>query len=110
MPTVSVQPTGVLLAVNCGETVFQAAARLGVKWPNVCGGKGLCRTCWFEIVEGAQNVAPIQDPEAAALRLLLPTLETARPVRLACQAAIWGDVVVRKPGVRPAPEPERKAS
>ena len=108
MATVNVQPAGVLLDVEFGETVFSAATRHGVKWPNVCGGNGLCRTCWFEIVEGERNVAPIKDREAAGLRLLLPTLVAARPVRLACQAGICGDVTIRKPGVRPSEAPERR--
>jgi 2Fe-2S ferredoxin len=101
MATVKVEPAGVHLEVKAGETVFQAAVRRGVRWPNVCGGNGLCRTCWFEIVEGEENLAPVEEREAAALRLLAPTLGPARPVRLACQARICGDVTVRKPGVRP---------
>lgn len=101
MPRLRVEPSGLELDVEPGDTAFQAAARVGATWPNVCGGQGLCRTCWFEVLSGEEHLAPAQTREVEALRLLAPTLGTSRPVRLACQAAILGDLIVRKMGVRP---------
>lgn len=103
MPRVRIEPAGVVLDLEPGETLFVAARRLGARWPNICGGNGLCRTCWFEVIEGDNNLSPVEAHEASGLRLLVPTLETGRTVRLACQARIQGEMVVRKLGVRAAP-------
>ena len=54
------------------------------------------------VVAGQANLAPIGAVEERGMDILLRSFpESAGSIRLACQATLTGDVVVRKPGVRP---------
>ncbi|MBI1186052.1 MAG: 2Fe-2S iron-sulfur cluster binding domain-containing protein [Alphaproteobacteria bacterium] len=97
---VHVEPAGVTLEVEPGETVLEAARRCGVAWRSVCGGHAQCRTCWFEALAPDDAWSVIAPLEAAALALLAPAVEAEGPVRLACQARPLRDARVRKLGVR----------
>jgi 2Fe-2S ferredoxin len=97
--TVLVQPAGLRLAPEPGETVFAAAVRVGYRWPTVCGGLGTCRTCVMVVESGRENCAPIGDLEAEGLDALKEPRDGVH--RLACQTRVSGDVVVTKRGVRP---------
>ncbi len=109
--TVHVEPAGVDLVVDDCETVMHAAERLGYRWPTVCHGQAVCTTCFFEVLEGSEHLVAAAPLERHALDNS-PVVELAaggevrrevrREVRLACQATVTGDVVVRKRGVRPA--------
>jgi ferredoxin len=99
--TVTVQPNGVRLDPEPGETVFLAAARQGYRWPTVCGGLGTCRTCLMVVDEGRENCSPIGDLEAEGLDALKEPKDGVR--RLACQTRVSGDVLVTKRGVKPIP-------
>lgn len=99
MPHVIVQPKGVELALKQGETVFDGARRLGYSWPTVCGGQGTCSTCYMSVADGSENLSEPSAYEREGLeRLDIP--EGPNPVRLACQAKVFGDVTVTKRGVR----------
>ncbi|MGW1747273.1 2Fe-2S iron-sulfur cluster-binding protein [Streptomyces sp. NPDC002092] len=95
---VSVAPLGAELEVLDGEDLFTAAQRLGYRWPTVCGGKGTCRTCFVEVVEGVENCSPVGPLEREGIEAL------RRPVdgltRLACRLRVEGPVTVTKRGVR----------
>jgi ferredoxin, 2Fe-2S len=100
--TVQVQPSGVTLEVDDGETIFAAAARHGYSWPTVCGGLGSCRACVLSVVEGGEHLSPIGKWEREGLDEVLVGLHgDPAQYRLACQAKASGDVVVHKPGVVP---------
>ncbi len=101
---VHVEPAGADIDVGDGESVMHAAERQGYRWPTVCHGQAICTTCFFEVVEGAENLAPVQPLERAALSQSPLTQLAAGHVRLACQARVTGPVTVRKRGVRPAAE------
>ncbi|MFW0153049.1 2Fe-2S iron-sulfur cluster-binding protein [Mycobacterium sp. smrl_JER01] len=98
---VGVEPRGIVVEVNEGETIMAAAERSGYRWPTLCHGDGTCSICWVEVTEGAEQLSAIEDNERETLELLSPRLRATRTVRLACQARVNGDVTVRKPGVRP---------
>jgi ferredoxin, 2Fe-2S len=101
MATVEVRPSGAVFDVQAGETVIQAAWRHGYTWPTVCEGKGSCRACVLQLVEGADALSPIGRWEQEGLDSVTPTLPgDAASYRLACQVTIDDDVVVRKVGVR----------
>jgi len=98
--TVRVEPAGVDIEVGDGESVMHAAERQGYRWPTVCHGQAVCTTCFFEVVQGAEHLAPRGPLERSALAQSPVTQAVAGEVRLACQARITGPVTVRKRGVR----------
>jgi ferredoxin len=101
MATARVEPAGIELEVLAGESVMAAAVRTGYRWPTVCGGQGTCRTCFFEVVEGATNLSPVESFEREGLDSLGPIPGGNLERRLACQARVMtGTVTVRKRGVR----------
>lgn len=96
--TVLVQPVGIRLTPEPGETVFAAAQRSGYRWPTVCGGLGTCRTCVMKVEEGREYCSAIGELEAEGLDALKEAKDGVH--RLACQTSVSGDVVVHKRGVR----------
>ena len=101
MTTVRVLPADFVFEVPAGVTVMDAAQQAGLIWPTVCGGEGTCLTCVLEIHDGVDRVVAMTDGEAEAIAVLPARLRAAGPaLRLACQLEPFGDIVVRKPGVR----------
>lgn len=69
---------------------FHAAA---VDWMHACGAKGRCTTCRMIVLRGAEKLGPMTAAEEKYRRAgLLQNNE-----RLACQAVVSGDLVVRVP-------------
>jgi ferredoxin, 2Fe-2S len=97
MPSVRVEPEGFVLTVEPGETLIEAAWRLGYVWPTTCYGKAECTMCHVEVLAGAGHLSAVGDEEAAALAMLG---RRGRGMRLACRLQLAGDAVVRKQGVR----------
>jgi chlorosome envelope protein X len=95
---IRVEPAGVELVLEDGETLFLAAGRAGYKWPTICGGQGTCRTCFVRIQEGAENCSPMEPLETEAIHALRQPLDGS--TRLACQLRTTGPVTVTKRGVR----------
>jgi len=95
---VTVAPAGLIFEPEPGETVFDAARRLGYVWPTLCGGLGTCRTCYVTVQDGVDHCAPMPALEQEAIDAL------GRPrdgrTRLACQLHIDGPIVVTRRGVR----------
>jgi 2Fe-2S ferredoxin len=100
MTTVRVEPDGITLTLNGGETLIEAAWRLGYEWPTTCYGRAECTACHVEIVAGSANASAIGEDEAAALAILPAR---GRRLRLACRVRFEGDAVVHKRGVRAMP-------
>ena len=90
MPRLVVQPLGLRVEADVGETVFEAARRAGVEIPGVCGGLGLCGKCVVRVLRG--KVSP---PSRRELKLLGRRVRAG--FRLSCQARILGDVEVEVP-------------
>ncbi len=103
--TVRVEPSGIAFEAEPGETVMHAAVRQGHRWPTLCHGEGSCTICHFEVIGEAAGLAPPSATESDALRHCGASRWCAGEVRLACQARVLGDVVVRKKGVRPLNAP-----
>ena len=99
---VRVEPAGVDIAVDEGETLMAAAVRAGYRWPTVCGGQAQCGVCVLTVESALDALAPPSPLEAGRLavvpeRVLWPDAE----LRLACQLRIDVDgLVVFKRGVR----------
>ena len=99
--TVTVQPRGVVVVVSPGQTVYEAAVEQGVRWPTTCQGMGTCRLCFMSVIEGADDLDPVEPFEAEGLAAVLDPVRKG-PVRLACQVRPRTDLVVIKRGVRAA--------
>jgi ferredoxin len=88
----------------CGEeSLLAAALRLGLRWPTVCGGNGVCGTCWVLVEDGGERLSEPADAERATLQKGLKGKDPR--ARLACQARVMGPATVTRRGVRrSAPE------
>ena len=96
---VRVLPSQVVLEVHDGETVFQAAARLDVRWPSICHGDCECGVCFMVVQCGAEYLSDKSKIEADRLALGLKANDPA--ARLACRTKVDGDATVVRRGVRP---------
>ena len=102
MPIITVLPLGVKIEGEEGKSVFHAAVEAGYRWPTVCQGLGSCRTCYMQVVEGADGFEEPDDWEQEGLEDLESTVGGVHAgVRLACQALVCGEATVRKTGVKP---------
>lgn len=74
-----------------GTSLLEACEALGCGIEAACGGFAACNTCRVAVLGGAGGLSALCDEE-------LPFLD-ADDQRLACQACVRGDVVVRlEPG------------
>ena len=103
---VVVQPKGIVLEAELGETIMGAANRLGYSWPTLCGGEATCTVCVCEVLENEDSLSPRSPSEAAEIkRKLGPLKGDISRLRMACQAQVRGDVTVSKRGVRLRKQP-----
>lgn len=101
MPSiVRVEPIGIDIVTEAGETVMTAAVRGGLRWPNICGGKGECGACRLVVVKGNLADTPLTPLEQLRQQLSRLAEPGELGPRLACQLVPNGDLVVRKAGVR----------
>lgn len=87
---VTFTPLGTTAETKPNETVLDAARRAGAPIGNSCGSVGVCGRCRVRVLAGAENISM---PTMIELRVA-----TQRGFeddeRLACQAAVLGDVEV----------------
>jgi 2Fe-2S ferredoxin len=100
MVIIRLEPSGYEIPAQPGETLMEAARRAGYYWPTTCGGNGECTTCACTIVEGAANVSEMGRFESKSLLAGRGRSAVSQGLRLGCQTRVFGDIVVRKPGVR----------
>lgn len=98
--TVTIEPSGLTVDVPDGERLMQAARDAGFWWPNQCDMQCRCTGCFVTIVSGAEHLSEMGRAEAEALINQRGRDALENPVRLACQLGVYGDVTVRKTGVR----------
>jgi len=99
-PVVRVEPLGVDIEVQPGETLIEAAWRQGFDWPTVCYAQAECTLCHVRVLEGSENLAPMQQQESKTIQELLGRARHRDAIRLACRLEVRGNVVVRKNGVQ----------
>lgn len=87
MPVVTVQPEGVRITVPQKSDLLIALRNAGVNVESVCGGRGVCKKCIVEIVSGS-----LTEPSSAETGI-----DVLQDMRLACQAKVLGDAVVKVP-------------
>ena len=98
--TVTVEPSGLQVEVADGENLMQSARNLGMWWPNQCDMQCRCTGCFVMVLEGGEHLSSMGRAEREALLNQRGRHALEQPVRLACQLGIYGDVTVRKTGVR----------
>ena len=101
MRVVRVEPAGVDIPVDDGETLMAAAVRAGYRWPTVCGGQAQCGVCVLTVVSPSELPPP--SPLEAGRLAVVPEriLDPSAVLRLACQLRVEADgLVVFKRGVR----------
>jgi ferredoxin len=84
------EPSGRTLRVPRGTLLVEAARRAGLPIASACGADGLCARCGVRVLAGAGALSP--ESEAERLRKRRNRVDPA--LRLACRAAILGDVEV----------------
>lgn len=95
-------PSGRRGRVPAGETLLEAARRVGVEIESICGGRLTCNKCLVEIEEGdfqkhgivsrRSHVAPPREDEAELLNGM-----GGSDCRFSCVARVQGDVLVFVP-------------
>ena len=98
MPKITFQPFGVTVDCAEGESLFDAARRMGVPVATACAGKATCGLCRMKIVSGAEHLTPFNSGE----RKHLGNVYFLTKERLSCQARVQGSgddvqVVVKVP-------------
>ena len=101
--TIIFQPSGFRGKMPKGKTIIEAARELGENIESLCGGKGTCGKCRILISEGRyakygidsrrKNLSSWQETEAN----FIDKKQRAEGFRLACCAAIKGDVLAFVP-------------
>jgi len=84
-------PSGVRRQVDAGTTVLDAARAAGVDLDSTCGGRGLCGRCQVSAPDHSLSAAGPTELGYKGRRPLTGDM------RLGCQAAVTGDVVVEIP-------------
>ena len=91
------RPTGQVITVPPGTTIFNAASWAGLTIDAACGGLGTCGKCKVRIVHGVQAETPDD------LDHLTPE-ELAEGWRLSCRAVVRSDTVVEVPRLLTKPK------
>lgn len=111
MPTIIVQPEGLVIQGPSGATIMEAARALGFYWPTTCDAQGICTSCATQVLQGMENLSPMGRGEQRTLEGDLGGIAVCRGRwRLACQARLLDDdVEVMKRGVRPPENGDKEA-
>jgi 2Fe-2S ferredoxin len=94
MKTIEIFPTGSKIDCVTGAPIASQRLVELLGLPMACGGNGICATCHVLVVEGLENLSPIEAKEDRCLGRLTGRLPGSR---LSCQARVLGDVSVRMP-------------
>jgi 2Fe-2S ferredoxin len=99
MHKVHILPLDRIVDAADGSSIMEAANASGLYWPTTCGGQGICTTCAGLIVSGGDHLSEMGRSERRSLLENRGPASLSRPIRLCCQARIYGDVKVEKSGV-----------
>ena len=104
MPRVTFFPAGTVVDFDPHElphgghgkpgSLLDVALHFQIPLEHTCGGNCACTTCHVIVKQGEGALSPMEDSEADRLEMAAGlTLHS----RLACQAVVFGDVVVELP-------------
>jgi len=90
MIKVTFQPDGLRALVPKGTSIIEAARLVGIDLQAPCGGKGQCGKCVVRVIRGDIEPSPSD-------REHLSQEEIDKGYRLACQACVSGELVLKIP-------------
>jgi len=76
---------------SVGEKLSKVALESKSHVGYVCAGLGICQTCYVTVLEGGESLSPLSDVE----RAFLSEKQIAQGARLACQATVIQEGVIR---------------
>jgi ferredoxin len=79
-----------VVQTSAAVSILNTLQREGVQIKHVCGGKAICGTCRFKVIEGEEYLSPVREREAIRLK----ALGNPEKVRLACQTFTFGDISI----------------
>jgi ferredoxin len=96
MAVITILPSGLKFEIEPGTNLLQAAICHELAWPHTCGGKAQCTTCAYVLIQGHENVTPMNRLEEHQLVTRKGRHAITQRIRLACQTVVKGDIIVRK--------------
>ena len=94
MPVICFKPQNKCLEVGKGETIYNAALKLGLSISSICGGLGICGKCKVKVLKDG-----LSEPNTRELSILgMDNIK--KGYRLACQAKIMNYTEVKIPARR----------
>jgi uncharacterized 2Fe-2S/4Fe-4S cluster protein (DUF4445 family) len=84
---VTLLPAGVSVVLDAGESIFEAAKRIGIAIPSECGGKGTCGRCRVRFPLPARDATYVE-------RQHIDRADLAQGVRLSCRSRPNEDLTV----------------
>ncbi len=88
---ITVFPKNICLKARRGRTILDVLKETSISIPHECDGKCTCGTCYVTVEQGMENLSPKHELED----LHLEKQSDHGNKRLACQARILGEIVIR---------------
>jgi ferredoxin len=90
MPKVTFQPSGLVIEVPEGTTLFQCAKRAGLPIAASCDEVFVCGKCNLKVLEGEKNLSPQTGKE----KVLLKSQGRSESDRVSCVTLVLGNCTV----------------
>jgi 2Fe-2S ferredoxin len=90
MPTIAFVKNFAPFEVEAGSNLMDSLLKAGRPVSSSCHGDGVCGRCRIQIAQGAKNLSSQNEVEV----FLRARYQLASDVRISCQTAVLGDVVV----------------
>lgn len=78
------------IIVENGTPLMQTLLAAGLPVASSCHGDGICAKCRIQILEGSENLSPINARE----QMLRDRLRLPRDLRISCQTEVLGDILI----------------
>ena len=91
MPKVTFKNNQLVTQVESGCSILQAAAKVGARVGDACGGNCACSTCHVWVVDGLDSLSDMEEAEDDRLD---QAFDVRAESRLACQAIVGEEDVV----------------
>lgn len=91
MPKVRFLKEGLEVEIEPGQSILDAAKKVGAPEGDRCGGVCACSTCHVYVVKGFDSLSEIEDEE---FDILDKAFDVRPSSRLGCQAKVHGDIEV----------------
>lgn len=91
MPKVRFIRENLEIEIQEGQSILQAAKKIGAPEGDRCGGVCACSTCHVYVTKGFDSLSDIEDEEFDILDKAFDVRSTSR---LGCQAKVHGDIEV----------------